>query len=385
MGLAEHTHLVVIQASPFCNINCSYCYLPNREDRRRLEPETLEQIGRFLLTVPRLADPLVLVWHAGEPLVLGTRYYERAFAILETTIGRETRLQHSFQTNGTLITDAWCDFFKRWGARVGVSIDGPRRLNDLHRVDRRGVGTFDRCMRGISLLAKHEIPYTLLAVLTRDSLADPQRVWDFVVASGAEEIGFNVEEIEGANTASSLLYAGVEDDYRFFFETLSRLRSSRPSLRIRELDDMSRWILDGEEPVQCSENVPGAILTFDVDGNCSTFSPELAGQCHPAYGSFSSGSVVEHSFESFIATPQVQRANEAVQEGVNRCRLECEYFALCGGGPPANKLAETGRLEATETLSCRLRVQTLANVVLDELEDSYSAESPSGIAGEVGP
>ena len=124
------TTLVVIQATPFCNVNCRYCYLPNRSSTKRIDNRTLKRIFACLFTEPRLSDPVSIVWHAGEPLVLPISFYENAFRIAEQCNTRGIRIVHSFQTNGTLINQDWCDFLKQYNVKIGVSLDGPRHIHD---------------------------------------------------------------------------------------------------------------------------------------------------------------------------------------------------------------------------------------------------------------
>ena len=105
-------HLLVVQPTPFCNINCTYCYLGGRSETRRMAMDTVHHLAEFLNGAAMLSEKLTVVWHAGEPLVAGQDFYDQAFGILAAEC-RSARLKHNFQTNGTLITEEWCDFFKK--------------------------------------------------------------------------------------------------------------------------------------------------------------------------------------------------------------------------------------------------------------------------------
>jgi uncharacterized protein len=140
------TRLIIIQATPFCNVNCRYCYLPHRSSTKRIDDRTLKRTFEFLFAEPRLSDPVSIVWHAGEPLVPPISFYENAFRIAERCNTQGVRIVHSFQTNGTLINQDWCDFIKRHDVKIGVSLDGPQHIHDTQRIDRAGRGTFDRTM-----------------------------------------------------------------------------------------------------------------------------------------------------------------------------------------------------------------------------------------------
>lgn len=331
---------------------------------------TVEAIVDFLANGPELALRPAVVWHAGEPLTLPMRFYEEAFALFEPLEERGISATHNFQTNGTLITSKWCDFFNEHNVRIGVSIDGPQPLHDAVRVDRRGAGTFHRTMRGVHLLRKSGIDFSTIAVLTRASLRDPESMWRFIVDHGLKNVGFNVEEIEAANRSSSLNYAEVDADWTRFFRCLGELSRNEPSVRIRELaETRTRIRSTSGRPPFSSEATPGAILSFSVGGDVSTYSPELlTSGADDRYGAYHWGNVHVDSFETFKARVKSSAFASDVMVGSEACYHDCDYFVVCGGGAPSNKLAEHGHVRGSETLSCRLGVKRIADVVLDVCE-----------------
>jgi len=125
---------VVVQPTPFCNINCRYCYLPDRNDKSQMPQKTVAALFDKVFSSGWVGEGLTVIWHAGEPLVLPISFYEAAFATVEALRPRNLQLQHSIQTNGMLITPAWCEFFKARNINVGVSIDGPQRMHDAQRI-----------------------------------------------------------------------------------------------------------------------------------------------------------------------------------------------------------------------------------------------------------
>src|SRR6185437_12068561 len=98
----------------------------------------------------------VIIWHSGEPLVVPIEFYDFAFRQFESVSGGRLAIEHWFQTNGTLISQKWCDFAQRWQIRIGVSVDGPEWLHNLHRVNKVGHGTFADVLRGINLLRSNK-------------------------------------------------------------------------------------------------------------------------------------------------------------------------------------------------------------------------------------
>ncbi len=153
------TRLLVIQPTPFCNISCTYCYLPDRNSKSVVDYATLWNLFSQLFAAGWARDRLDVVWHAGEPMVLPIEFYEEATKLIERMRPRNVEVSQHLQTNGTLINDAWCEFFLRERIRVGVSIDGPRHFNDRYRVTRSGRGTFDKTIAGIRLLRQHKVPF----------------------------------------------------------------------------------------------------------------------------------------------------------------------------------------------------------------------------------
>jgi uncharacterized protein len=363
----EPVHLLIIQPTPFCNINCSYCYLGDRSDKTRISLDTIEAIAKFLRDVPVCSPALTVCWHAGEPLTVPISFYERAFHCLSETPGTPA-VEHSFQTNATLINDDWCKLFKRWQVGVGVSIDGPRAIHDSNRLDRAGRGTFDRVMRGIAKLREHGVPFGAISVITKESLNFPDEIWEFYRANGITRVGFNVDEEAGGHEVSSLKSGEHMAAFHKFMSRIAELEERDPTIEVRELASMRRHLaapLNVE--VKGSDNRPGAILNVDAKGNLTTFSPELLGQVHPAYGRFAWGNVHVDSWEHFIQNAQFQRAHADIKAGVELCRARCPYFAVCGGGCPSNKLAEHGTFVATETNSCRFDIQVVADVVIERV------------------
>ena len=365
----SNTKLVAIQPTPFCNIDCRYCYLPQRTSKKRISVETLSKIAHRLFSASFVKNDLTIVWHMGEPLTLPVSFYERAHEIIQSFNRNDVNVTFSVQTNATMIDQAWCDFFTSYDVQVGVSLDGPRHLNDANRVDRAGRGTFDRALRGIRLLQQNGIDPPVIMVVTKDALADPEEVWQFFAENGFTYVGFNSEEEEGANTESSLRGHSHFALFRDFIRRILVLESSLQSgIEMREFDNLMRYIQGNHAMARNQDNVPLAILTFDCEGNVSTFSPELLTTTHQDYGDFLFGNVHDNSLDEIFSTAKFTRVNTEIQRGVENCKRSCEYFAVCGGGSPSNKICENGDFASTETQACKLRVKATTDAVLDFLE-----------------
>jgi len=365
--------LLVLQPTPYCNLDCDYCYLTTRDERHRLSLEVLEAALERVLSSPYVDGPFTLLWHAGEPLTLPPAFYDAASACIRSALERHglptDAVLQSLQTNGISINEAWCDCFERNRIHVGVSIDGPAFLHDAHRRTRSGLATHAAALRGIGWLQRRRIPFNVISVLTAETLDHPDALFDFFVEHGIREVGFNMEETEGDNGCSSLAAPALEARYSAFLERFWQRTMAAPSqLQLREFQGIASLACSDERMSRTDMNHPFVIVNVDVHGNVSSFDPELLGVVTERFGSFAFGNVLSGSLEQMAASERFQQVQQEMAAGVEACRASCAYFGLCGGGAGSNKYFEHGRFDATETQACRYRVQRVADVVLAGLE-----------------
>lgn len=377
-GRTSPLDLVMIQPTTFCNIQCKYCYLPHRDSKRRFPLELLEPLFTKLSTADLLEDGLTVLWHAGEPLALPISYYEEAFERIRGIVP-DLNVNHSFQTNGILLTDDYAAFLKRSNASVGISLDGPAHIHDRMRVTRRGEGTSARSVACVDILRRAGIPFSVICVLTAESLESPGEIYDFFKNLGVRELGFNVDEAEGAYETSSMNDT-VKEKYKNFLKYFYYLiKQDGHSMSVREFVQGTNVLygsLFRSDAALSTENNPFSILNIDVDGNVSTFSPELIGHKAPQYADFLFGHIADIRFEDIYDNPAFAALDRDIQRGVERCRQSCGYFSVCGGGAPGNKWFENGSFESTETTFCRFKKQYLADTLSELIAESRDWRSP---------
>jgi uncharacterized protein len=370
-------NLVVIQPTSFCNLDCDYCYLPDRHLKNQLSLDLIEPIFKNIFTSPFLGQCVHVCWHAGEPLAAPISFYEEAFKIIEA-VSQEYNpnnlpIFHSVQTNGVLINQAWCDLFKKHGIHVGVSIDGPDFLHNAHRKTRKGLDTHEAVMRGISHLQKNDICFNIIAVVTENSLNYPDEMFNFFWENQITDIAFNFEEAEGINTDSSLHQEGIESRYRAFIKRFWDLTAqTNDQFQVREFESICSLIYNDQRLNNTDMNHPFIIVNIDYQGNFSTFDPELLSVDIKPYGNFILGNVLTDSFESVCYTEKFQRIYRDIKAGVDLCRETCQYFGVCGGSACSNKYWENGTFNSAETNACKYRIQMITDLVLDELEKSFA-------------
>jgi len=361
---------LVIQPTPFCNIACTYCYLPHRNDRSVMSRETLQKVFQRVFESEWLAPELTVIWHAGEPLVMPVTWYREAFDLIESMRPKGLHIRHAIQTNGTLITPAWCKLFHDYDVGVGVSIDGPQQLHDVHRRTRAGRGTFDKTIAGIRMLRSHGVDFHVITVLSQDSLNDPEVLVDFYIAEGIDQICFNVEESEGDHQSDLFGQADLRQRFSEFLDRFWRCARQRGRFKfIREIDGMLPRVLRPEETVMTNEQVvPFGMMNVACNGDVSSFSPELLGLKNADYNDFIVGNVHTHTLAEMLAGAAMQRMAHDIARGVEACRQNCPYFSVCGGGAPVNRLTENRSFASERTRFCELTQIAPIDLILAALE-----------------
>ncbi len=384
---APRIDVVVVQPTPFCNINCTYCYLPSRNDRTVIEQSTVHNLFAKLFASGWANQTVNVIWHAGEPLVVPIKVYRAAFETIERLRPEHRCIVHSFQTNGMLITPAWCDFFTEWKVDVGISIDGPKHLHDRMRVTRSGRGTYDKTIAGIRRLQQRGIPFHTISVLSRESLDAADAMYEFFVAEGIENVCFNVEESEGQHVSDMLAVEDVRARFHRFLGRFWQLARASDRVKfVREVDTMITAIFRSNDAPFRNQQVEAlAMLNVDCLGNVSTFSPELLGYKNAAYNDFIIGNINTDSMQQLIDSRALAAMQRDIDAGVAACRASCEYFSVCGGGAPMNKLSENGSFCSTRTTFCSLIQMAAADLVLATARELQRAWNPAMPLGAVAP
>jgi uncharacterized protein len=257
--------------------------------------------------------------------------------------------------------------------KVGVSIDGPKHITDRNRVYRNGKGSFEIIIKNIELLKKRNIEFSVIAVITDYSLDYADEIYDFFKQLGVKSLCFNMDEEDGIN-AKSTLTNDLKEKYKSFFKIIfNRQLVSNDFMHIREIHGFNQAMLN----VDLSNNSfylgqmtqPLKILAIDTNGFFTTFSPELLGMKDDKYGDFNLGNVKTNSISSIVENEKFKKMFSEILSGIKKCKNECEYFSLCGGGAPSNKYYENNSFDTTETNFCLFSKKLLVDTFLGEIEN----------------
>jgi uncharacterized protein len=162
-------HVLAKPTGPICNLDCEYCFFLSKEmlypgDRFRMADELLETYLRQLLE-SHLTPDVTIAWQGGEPTMMGLDFFRRSVELVDELKQPDQRIQYTIQTNGVLIDEEWAEFFKDNDVLVGLSVDGPKDLHDRYRVDKRGLGSFDRVMAGYEVLQAAGVDVNVLCTI----------------------------------------------------------------------------------------------------------------------------------------------------------------------------------------------------------------------------
>lgn len=176
-----------------CNMDCHYCYYLDKADLYGgKEPKmSLEMLEEYIKQYIESNDvPLVtFVWHGGEPLLAGVDYYRKAIEFQKRYAG-DKQIDNTLQTNGLLVNEEWCEFFKENNFLLGVSIDGPKDIHDAYRLDKGGKPTFDRVMKAIEMFARTGVEYNTLSVVNDLCEGRGAEVYRFMKSIGSHFMQF---------------------------------------------------------------------------------------------------------------------------------------------------------------------------------------------------
>jgi uncharacterized protein len=206
----------------------------------------------------------------------------------------------------------------------------------------------------------------------------PDEMLDFYLAEGIEDVCFNVEESEGDHVSGLLTVADAQVRFRKFLDRFWMLSRQSSGIRfIREIDGLLPRIFRPDGVTMGNPQVePFAMLNVDCHGNVSSFSPELLGYKDPDYNDFIIGNINTDFLEEMRRSAPMVAMSRDIAAGVEMCRQECEYFSVCGGGAPVNKLSENGRFCSSRTSYCSLVHMVPTDLILeafDRLERSMGS------------
>jgi serine-type anaerobic sulfatase-maturating enzyme len=176
-------HVLTKPTGAICNLDCKYCFFLSKEElypnsKFRMTDETLERYIRQQFEAQR-GPEATIAWQGGEPTLMGLDFFQRSVELADQYRRADQTVQYTIQTNGTLLDEDWCAFFREHKFLVGLSLDGPRAMHDAYRVDKGGHPTFDKVMRAGRLMQQHQVEFNILCTVNAANQGHPLEVYRF--------------------------------------------------------------------------------------------------------------------------------------------------------------------------------------------------------------
>lgn len=354
---ARPLYVMVKSVGSVCNLSCDYCYylekskLYKEAKNHVMSEDLLEKfIDEYInsQTMPQV----LFTWHGGEPLMRPISFYKKAVE-LQKKYARGRTIDNSIQTNGTLLTDEWCRFFKENNFLVGVSIDGPQEFHDEYRKNRQGQPSFAKVMKGIELLKKHGVEYNAMAVVNDFNADYPLDFYHFFKEIDCHYIQFTpiVERIsqraDGLSLSSPIQNEKAElTDFSVSPEQWGNflcaifdewVREDVGNYYIQLFDStLANWI--GEQPGVCSmaKNCGHAGV---MEYNGDVYSCD-----HFVFPEYKLGNLYSNTLVEMMYSDKQTKFGEAKSKTLPTQCKECEFLFACNGECPKNRFTftETG-------------------------------------------
>ncbi|HEU6448640.1 MAG TPA: anaerobic sulfatase maturase [Verrucomicrobiae bacterium] len=351
-------HVLTKPIGPICNLDCKYCFYLEKENlypgeqQWRMSDAVLEEYVRQYIQ-SQSAQQIYFAWQGGEPTLLGVDFFRKAVA-LQKKFARGKSISNALQTNGTLIDDEWCQFLAAEKFLIGLSIDGPRELHDKYRVDKGQKPTFDKVMRGLELLKKHQVEFNTLTVVNHTNSQHPLEVYRFLKDIGSKFLQFiPLVERQSAETDSHLatppdLYkhgqssSAVTDwsveanQYGHFlcaiFDEWVRRDVGKVFVQLFDVA-LGNWMGLGSSLCVFAEKC-GAALAIEHNG-------DLYSCDHYVYPKYRLGNLMNTSLGELVRTPQQLRFGNDKSDLLPRFCRECEVRFACNGECPKHRFIQT--------------------------------------------
>ena len=347
---AKPLYVMLKPAGAHCNLACKYCYYLEKNklyptaQRHLMSDEILEQFTREYIEAQTMSQVL-FTWHGGEPLLRSIDFYRKALSLQQKYAGGR-RIDNVIQTNGTLLTDEWCEFFAQNHWLVGISIDGPQPDHDHYRLTAAGKPSWKKVMQGIKLLKKHGVEWNAMAVVNAYNANHPLEFYRFFKENGCQFLQFTpiVERLtrheDGRTLASladkdeiSLSEASVTpEQWGYFLSAIfdEWVRKDVGKIFVEIFDcTLANWM--GVSPGICAYSKECGHAGV-MEHNGDVYSCD-----HFVFPEYKLGNIRDHSLIDMLYGEQQQEFSRLKHSSLPRQCKECDMEFACHGECPKNR------------------------------------------------
>ena len=347
---AKPLYVMLKPAGAHCNLACKYCYYLEKNklyptaQRHLMSDEMLEQFTREYIEAQTMSQVL-FTWHGGEPLLRSIDFYRKALSLQQKYAGGR-RIDNVIQTNGTLLTDEWCEFFAQNHWLVGISIDGPQPYHDHYRLTAAGKPSWKKVMQGIKLLKKHGVEWNAMAVVNAYNVNHPLEFYRFFKENGCQFLQFTpiverqTRHEDGRTLASladkneiPLSEASVTpEQWGYFLSAIfdEWVRKDVGKIFVEIFDcTLANWM--GVSPGICAYSKECGHAGV-MEHNGDVYSCD-----HFVFPEYKLGNIRDHSLIDMLYGEQQQEFSRLKHSSLPRQCKECDMEFACHGECPKNR------------------------------------------------
>lgn len=347
---AKPLYVMLKPAGAHCNLACKYCYYLEKNklyptaQRHLMSDEMLEQFTREYIEVQTM-NQVLFTWHGGEPLLRSIDFYRKALSLQQKYAGGR-RIDNVIQTNGTLLTNEWCEFFAQNHWLVDISIDGPQPDHDHYRLTAAGKPSWKKVMQGIKLLKKHGVEWNAMAVVNAYNANHPMEFYRFFKENGCQFLQFTpiVERLtrhEDGRTLASLAdkdeislseASVVPEQWGYFLCAIfdEWVRKDVGKIFVEIFDcTLANWM--GISPGICAYSKECGHAGV-MEHNGDVYSCD-----HFVFPEYKLGNIRDHSLIDMLYGEQQQEFSRLKHSSLPRQCKECDMEFACHGECPKNR------------------------------------------------
>ena len=355
MKISDSFHLMSKPTGAICNLDCTYCFYLEKEKLYvknkdwKMPDDVLESYVKQYIESQKSPE-IIFSWQGGEPTLLGLDFYKKAVQLQNKySIGK--KIENTFQTNGVLLNDEWCEFFNKNNFLIGLSIDGPEEMHNKYRLYKGGQLSFEKVMNGLKFLQKHEVEFNTLTCVQKDNSYYPLEVYNFLKEIGSTFMQFipiAERKAEKTNELLNLVSSNYYDKANVTQWSVEPVQFGKFLICIFDewvRNDVGKYFVQmfdvaleiwytGQSSLCIFNDTCGRAMAIEHNGDIYSCD-------HFVYPENKLGNLMEESLSKIVDSEQQEKFGNDKRDTLPKYCRECEVRFACNGECPKHRFITT--------------------------------------------